>query len=558
MDSIDNTSIIKERIDLVSYIGKYVVLKQAGRNFIGLCPFHQEKTPSFTVSPNIGIFKCFGCGKGGDIFSFVQEIEKIEFPEALEKLAKEAGVEIKRSVSKKYSPIEEINDLAKRFYFRELGKNSTVLAYLDKRGITKTLIEKFGIGYASGSGELLAGLRKMKKFSNSILLQSGLFVDKNGIVKEKFNKRVMFPIFSRSGRVIAFTGRILPGNEYGPKYLNSPDTPIYHKRAELYGLNFAKTSIRREDLCIILEGSTDVISMSKIDISNAVAPLGTGLTKEQLEILLNYTSNLLFLFDSDSAGQLALERAFILASSLGFTCFAANTGDFKDIDEMIQKRPELVKKLIDDRSDCFGYLLANKVGKLDMSSLSAVSYITKYIKVLINAVSDETQKTYFLNKANDITGLNITPAKYVEIRAESESKKSISLTLSQRYLKSLLADLGSPEIEKHDPEVINDPLVSKILRSCKENSFSNIKELMKYFEKEKQVIDLIEYIELNVYDVSLLNDIYSRVIKEHYENKLKNLRGKLAALEEKGDTERIDVLLKEVSEITNKLKAFKK
>jgi len=284
MDSSrDQIQEIKERLDIVDIVGKYVQLKQTGKNFSGLCPFHTEKTPSFIVSPELQRYKCFGCGESGDIFNFVQKIENIDFPETLEKLAKEAGITLrKQNTNTQYQRIEEINKRATIYFFRELKnkRNIKVLEYVYSRGITDDSIKSCGLGYSPGGIGLLDFIQKEDKYSKAELLASGLFVEKEGKLRGKFYKRVMFPIRSSSAKVIAFTGRVLPGNDFGPKYMNSPETPIYHKSDNLYGQYESRQEIRKQDLAIVCEGTTDVISSHQIGIKTIVAPLGTALTKE--------------------------------------------------------------------------------------------------------------------------------------------------------------------------------------------------------------------------------------------------------------------------------------
>jgi len=297
--SRDQIEEIKSKLDIVDIVGKYVQLKNAGKNYSGRCPFHVEKTPSFIVSPELQRYKCFGCGESGDVFNFVQKIENIDFVETLEKLAKEAGVTlVKQKTNTVYQRLEEINKKAAIYFFKQLKdkKNTLALEYIHSRGITDESIQKFGIGYAAGGFGLLEYIQSKEKYSKTELLQSGLFVEREGKLRGKFFKRIMFPIRSSSGKVIAFTGRVLPGNDYGPKYMNSPETPIYHKSDNLYGQYESRQKARKEDFIILCEGTTDVISAHQIGIENIVAPLGTALTKEQLEKVSKLTKNCPFSF----------------------------------------------------------------------------------------------------------------------------------------------------------------------------------------------------------------------------------------------------------------------
>ena len=231
MDQNNQIEEIKNRLDIVQVVGKYVQLKQAGKNFSGLCPFHKEKTPSFIVSPDIQRYKCFGCGETGDIFNFVQKIENIDFVEALEKLAKEAGVDLKRfEKDSKYKRLEDINYLSTKYFYNQLKASTIAMKYVKERGFSDESIKNFGIGYTPKYPKLLDYIQKNTKYSKQELLQSGLFVEKEGKIREKFRDRIMFPIRSSNGKVIAFSGRVLLGNDCGPKYMNSPETPLFHKK----------------------------------------------------------------------------------------------------------------------------------------------------------------------------------------------------------------------------------------------------------------------------------------------------------------------------------------
>jgi len=424
MDSSrDQIQEIKERLDIVDIVGKYVQLKQTGKNFSGLCPFHTEKTPSFIVSPELQRYKCFGCGESGDIFNFVQKIENIDFPETLEKLAKEAGITLrKQNTNTQYQRIEEINKRATIYFFRELKnkRNIKVLEYVYSRGITDDSIKSFGLGYSPGGIGLLDFIQKEDKYSKAELLASGLFVEKEGKLRGKFYKRVMFPIRSSSAKVIAFTGRVLPGNDFGPKYMNSPETPIYHKSDNLYGQYESRQEIRKQDLAIVCEGTTDVISSHQIGIKNIVAPLGTALTKEQLTKISKLTKNVLFLFDSDSAGQNALEKAFQLSQELSLNTYAANTLPYKDIDEMIKKNPKLFIKLVKTRIDAYTYLLAQFIKDKDPNKFEDYHRIVSWMESMLSHVKNRSNFLFYVKSSYQMT--RIHPFKKVSNKAFSDDE----------------------------------------------------------------------------------------------------------------------------------------
>ncbi|HVX92615.1 MAG TPA: DNA primase [Candidatus Dojkabacteria bacterium] len=554
---------IKEKIDIVPFIEKYVQLKQAGRNYTGLCPFHHEKTPSFSVSPELQIFKCFGCGKGGDIITFVMEMEKLEYKEALEKLAGIAGIKIEKE--RRYvSYIELLNSEAIKIYTQELYKpvNKIALDYLHKRELTDDLIKTFKIGYAPKNNVFLNYIRSKYKYNNDQLVNSGLFVIKNGQIRDKFIDRIVFPIFSSTNQPIAFSARVLPGNDYGPKYLNSPETAIFQKKNNLYGTNLAKNHIRREDLCILCEGQTDVISAVKAGFMNTVAPLGTGLTVEQLKLISQYTKNVLFLFDSDSAGQKALERAFILASQLGLTTYATNTEPFKDIDEMVVADKELLNKRISERSDTFSYLIAHKVKGLNLSDLKDYNLLKKYINELLSSIKQTDLRAFYISKVKEITGKDIisgsnyreSPYNNTNNRRTNTRKSS---NLEYFYLTTILNNKNTIP-SHHDLSILTDPEIIKIAEIIQANKGLSIKLLHEKL-KEVDLEDLLEKVSLSedYNDGSDIEKIYQRLYKNHLERQLKEIRVKLGAAEAIDNEKDIEKYSNMIAEIASKIKATK-
>lgn len=330
---MDEVEEIKRRIDIVDLISSYLTVKKAGSNYKAICPFHQEKTPSFMVSAEKQIFKCFGCGEGGDIFTFIEKMENLEFPEALKMLADRAGVQLKR---KKFVPEEgkdrktrlyKINDLAARVFNKILTTHPSgrvALEYLKKRGINEQTINEFTIGYASSSRSMREFLLK-KGFRPTELSEAGS--------PDRFFKRIIFPIRNRMGNTIAFTGRVIDP-KLEPKYLNTPDTIIFHKGEVLYNLDQARGAIKQKNAVIVVEGQMDVISSHQAGVKNIVASSGTALTADHLQILYRYTPNIIFAFDSDSAGLLTAKKAYQMAISEGFNVrmIKLNTRDneFKD------------------------------------------------------------------------------------------------------------------------------------------------------------------------------------------------------------------------------------
>jgi len=313
---------VKQQADIVRVIGEYVRLKKSGQNFTGLCPFHGEKTPSFAVHPVKQIFHCFGCGKGGDVFTFVMEMEKCQFPEAVRVVAEKCGIAVPRP--KERTPEErkenqqraaqiEMHKEAQSFFVRQLettAEGKAARAYLEDRALDKQTIAQFGIGYAPSGGDILLRLLK-QKYAEKLLAESGLVSrDQSGRLFDRFRRRITFPIANESGKIVAFGCRALGDDQ--PKYLNSPETPIYSKSNVLYHLDRAKDAIRRQDFAVLVEGYMDAIAVARAGISNVVASCGTSLADPQIKLLGRFTKRVIVNYDPDAAGQAAAERSISL------------------------------------------------------------------------------------------------------------------------------------------------------------------------------------------------------------------------------------------------------
>ncbi|MFA7628141.1 MAG: DNA primase [Candidatus Dojkabacteria bacterium] len=559
---------IKNRLDIVNVIGKYVKLKQTGKNYVGLCPFHNEKTPSFVVSPDIQRYKCFGCSEAGDIFNFLQKIENIDFPEALEKLAKEAGVELKKQEGfSKYKILEEINYKATRYYYNQLKENKKAMDYLEERGFSKESIKNFGIGYAPRKPELRKYLLRTKNYSQRQLLDSGLFTLKDKVVKEKFYDRIMFPIRSTRGKVLGFTGRVLPGNDWGPKYMNSPDTPIFHKKENLFGQYESRQEIRKKDLAILCEGSTDVVSAHQHGIKNIVAPLGTGLTKEQLEKLSKTTKNILFFFDSDKAGQDALIRGFKVASELGLVPYAASPEPYKDIDELLQKETKLMRRKITNKAEAFSFILSTYLENKNLNRLEDVNRVKNFIGSLISSVSDKTLVNLYKQKSTNLTKLDLfeeraeNPYEYGKNEPSSQfHMKKADNKVYREYLQLLLLlDEIDQEFLVDKKYILPTPLQQlylEILKNYKEGKgklYSILHETDEVTETFENIIfDLTAIPEQEIEIKEELKKLARRLQSLYLKEQQKRLSQKVAIAEEKRDTKEAEKYLKELAQI-NKL-----
>ncbi len=375
---MDTISQIKHKLSIVDIVGSYVDLKKSGKNYKGLCPFHNEKTSSFMVSPDIGIYKCFGCNESGDIFAFIQKIEGLTFHEAKKKLADKAGVDISGE-SQDYKSHDEksklyaINDLSAKIYNKVLLTHSAgkdgLDYFLNTRKLTKELISQFQLGYAPEEWDFLYKALRSRKYSDVDMSRAGVTVKRtsgNGYI-DKFRHRVLFPLIGIDSQVLGFIGRALTPDQQ-PKYLNTAETEIFKKSNFVYGLHLAKMHMRKEG-ALVVEGPMDVISCVKIGIHNVVAPLGTALTEQHLAAISRYTKDITFCFDSDSAGMTAARKAITLAEDMDFTikCIIIPSG-YKDLDELVQKDPDNAFTIIRNTILYYDYVITTLAKSMDTAS----------------------------------------------------------------------------------------------------------------------------------------------------------------------------------------------
>jgi DNA primase len=357
----DQIEQVREATDIVDLIGEHVRLRKRGRNYFGLCPFHTERSPSFSVFEEKAIFKCFGCGKAGDAFSFVMMLENLSFPEAVERLAKRANIDLgpeltteERAQQGRRESIYSALTEAARWYYRTLRSvaGQEAMEYLVRRGLEDETIKRFGLGFAPDKSGSLTHYLSEKGYDEHTMEDAGIIAQSNrGDHYERFRGRVMFPVFSPTGKIVGFGGRILPGSaKEMAKYINSPDTEVYHKSQLLYGLYQSKDEIRRKKFAILVEGYADVISVFQAGFQNVVAASGTSLTTEQLNLLRRYTTNVVLLFDADQAGKNAAMRGIELAIQTGFDVSIVILPAGEDPDSFVRgKGPEAFGQALERR-----------------------------------------------------------------------------------------------------------------------------------------------------------------------------------------------------------------
>lgn len=397
-------NLIFERTDIVAVIGEYVRLEKKGGRYVGLCPFHNEKTPSFSVDREKGFFYCFGCQKGGNAASFLMEQEKLTYREALEELAKKAGVpvEVEEAPSgeeqNRHALLELNERLAKAFNFllvsHESGSNAR--AYLARRGVPDQVREEFRLGYAPADRNWLHSFLTGKGYSPAFLAKSGLFSERRATFP-LFADRLMFPIASPRGETIAFGGRLLEGD--GPKYINSPDTILFHKQENLFALDKALPAIKKEGCALVCEGYMDALSFHIAGLSFAVAPLGTAFTERQAHLLRRWSDKVFFAFDADAAGQKAAEKACVLAAAAGLDAKVVVLPGGKDASEILEKEgPGSLQKVRDLAINGDEFLLRRARLGFDVGSMEGKAKAAAFLHPYIAALDSEVKRDAFFER----------------------------------------------------------------------------------------------------------------------------------------------------------------
>ncbi|MDO4481280.1 MAG: DNA primase [Bacillota bacterium] len=398
---------VKQSFDIVEVIGRRVALKRAGSNYKGLCPFHGEKTPSFVVSPDKQIFTCFGCGKTGDVIRYVQYSENLEFMEAVEKLAEEAGIEFKRNsgrAERKKDELYEVSRTAAIHFYKNLRKGANDgIRYVVSRGISPETAKKFGIGYAPAEWRDMVEFFKSKSISEELALEAGLFAkNSKNECYDKFRNRVIFPIKNTRDKVIGFGGRAI--DDSMPKYLNSPESLIFKKKDNLYGLNLAKDSIRKKNCAILVEGYMDVVSLADAGVENAVASLGTALTREQAKLLKRYTDTVVLAYDSDGAGQNAAMRGIDILQSAGMKVKILMLTDGKDPDEFVRKNgKKAFEELVENAVSFMEYKIGCIKKRHDINTTDGSIRFLEEISRELKKIRSPVEQAAYVKQVSEIT-----------------------------------------------------------------------------------------------------------------------------------------------------------
>lgn len=474
----DQVEEVKNKTDIVSIIGEHVELKKAGRNFKGLCPFHAEKTPSFMVSPEIQIYKCFGCGEGGDVFNFLEKYEGMDFSEALKYLADKANVKLKTFDGQKgqeKEKLREINSISGRFYQYILLKHSAgkgALEYLVKdRGLKMQTIKTFNLGFSPNDPTVLSKfLVGKKKYNPKDLETAGLVYKRGSSLIDRFRSRVIFPLNDHRGNTVGFAGRVLPQFDDGKmgKYINTPETLIYHKSKMLYGMDKLKRDIKQKKNAIVVEGELDVLSSWQAGVRNVVASKGTALTEDQLRLLSRFTEKVTLALDSDFAGDEAAKKAINVAQDLGLEVRVARLGKYKDPDDIARADPVAYKKALKDSVVIWDFLVDTTFSKYG-DTASDKARISREIIPILSSISDKIVQAHYVSLV----------AKKLNVPEEAVAEQLSSFT-------------SKTPIKKVDEER-SDKLTKKTRRRMLEERLMALAlQIKPKLLKDKEIVSLIE------------------------------------------------------------------
>lgn len=575
---------IKKKIDIVEFIGSFITLKKAGRNFKAVCPFHQEKTPSFVVSPERGIWHCFGaCGEGGDVIKFLMKWENITFIEALKELAKKTGVKlilnkigIEDKIWQKKERYLGMNQLASEFFHYILNKTDfgkKAGQYLKIRLLNQSIIDKFQLGYSPSSWDSLKLFLKKKKYEEEEMTENGLLVkSERGSYYDRFRGRLMFPLKDSRNNVLGFSGRILDGNEKEAKYINTPETPIYHKRETLFGISLAKKEIQNKKNVFIVEGELDMITPYQHGFSNFVAVKGTALTNEQLMLLKRYTDKITLMMDTDPAGIESIKRGIDEAEKFDFEIRVVTIDYAKDPDEALKKDPVRFKKLIAKPMPIYDFLIEAAKIKYPEESAFAKKKIADEIIPVIEKIFNPIVRTFYIKKLAGI--LEVSEATIENLMSQlKRKKKQLSLNkikyskpvedsrelIIDKYILSIVFQSEDTKEIYHKifnvlkPEYFLHPSYQKISRyffdEVEKDNKININQFGKNLPDELQPIFdeifLFASADHNLSDESLDRLIYE-IKKYYFKREIKKLLSEEESLEKKKQLKEISQKLKEV------------
>ncbi|CUO97957.1 DNA primase [Clostridium disporicum] len=581
---------IKNENDIVEVISETVRLKRSGRNFMGLCPFHNEKSPSFSVSQDKQIYKCFGCGEAGNVISFVMKNRNMSFLDAVKYLASRANITLELQNEKKDKSLQKkellyrVNLEAGKFFFSNLMSNDTAKEYFLNRGIKLETIRSFGLGYANNSWNSLMNHLKRKNISEQLMIEAGLLSvnpEKNRKY-DRFRNRVMFPVFDYRGKVIGFGGRVLDDSK--PKYLNSPETLVFQKGTNLYGLNFALKHNMKERYFIIVEGYMDLITLHQYGITNVVASLGTALTINQARLLKRYADKVVISYDADMAGQMATMRGLEILRTAGFDVRVLSIPQGKDPDEFVRSNgKEAFLKLINSAEPLIDYRLKKAEEGIDFkNSQSSILYAKKVMNILSDL--DPLEKDVYIKKASENTGIkeqilydmlskrinDNNDVNNVNNKGENGTKLYIEpafLKAERALLKLILEnndylDFIEEKLDENDLVLPEHKLIFTIIKRAKgENKDNVISFVESQLNNAESIKEFIKIKDINLFYVEdtkrLIEDYINEITNYKLKQRIEELKKQQKILENQGKIEESISLAIELAKISKTLKRGK-
>lgn len=526
---------------IVDVVSDFVTLRRRGANYTGLCPFHNEKTPSFSVSPAKGICKCFSCGKGGNAVHFIMEHEQVSYPEALKYLAKKYNIEIEeRELTDEEKRLQNereslliINDFSSKFFqnilFDDPEGKAVGLSYFRERGFRDDIIRKFQLGYGPDKKDALSQAALTKGFNKEFLLKTGVSLERDGILRDRFSGRVMFPIHTLSGKVVGFGGRILKKADKVAKYVNSPESSIYHKSRELYGIYFAKQAIVKENRCFLVEGYTDVLSMHQAGIENVVASSGTALTQGQINLIHRFTENITVLYDGDAAGIKASIRGIDLLLEEGMNVKVVLLPNGEDPDSFAKQHSssEFIQYIADHETDFIRFktnLLLTESGNDPIKRASLIGDIIKSIALIPN----DLIRSVYVKECSALMDVD-EQILYVELNKLFRNKLEKEI-VNKRNAQSIATN-PSQEESPPPPPVPEEAVSTQFIQVKNSNydpfELAIIRYIIRYGEQtcfeetnsetnETYSENVIQFVstELNLENIEFQNPLYQKILEE--------------------------------------------
>ena len=565
---------IKERLNVEDVVGQYVELKRAGRNFKGLCPFHSEKTPSFVVSPERGVYHCFGCNQGGDIFEFVKAVEGVDFRGGMELLARQAGINLDQydnfgsSRTKEKEQLRKVVALAVKYYQHSLVQNRHALEYLARqRHFNKQTISDFKFGYSPDNGKALVQFLEKRGISKEDIQNAGLMNRYDG---DFFRGRVMVTLSDANGAPIGFTARLLEGE--GPKYINTPQTLLYDKSTHIYGLDLAKDAIRTEKMAVIVEGNLDVVASHQAGIKNVVATAGTALTIQQLKRLSGLADIVAFAFDNDSAGLQATLRAIPIAQEVGVELTIVTLPGGKDPDDLIQKDPKLWKQAIGNAEYVLDWVLSyyRRVHNLDTAQ-GKKAFSSSMITVLAG-VSDPVEKEHYLQQTAEALDISIEALLRKSTQNErSQQKRSTKQLQSGEAAESVVSQEAQKLMDTYLALLLSYPKTRSSMASLTPLIFPGARrELFTYLQQHPEISTSDLPLEQNFVKILTLKaealygdweetdrivesiNLAGRLVKQQTQGSKSELSNQIREAELAGDSDTARALLREYQALIDK------